>query len=99
VTKHHQLNVLRQIGADQHCQQAPHQTVDKRKQHLAMVAAAALIAQRTPSSQGETVFRAGQALLPFRRRITRMVVFVPVVIGLGCRACSGTGSSAPISAW
>jgi hypothetical protein len=62
VTEHQQSNVLGQISAYQYRQQAeqaPHQPVDKRQQHLAMVAAAVLIAQRNPSSQHETVFRAG----------------------------------------
>ncbi|WP_433433066.1 hypothetical protein [Nonomuraea sp. CA-141351] len=59
MTEHQQLNVLGQISAYQHSQQAeqaPHQPVDKRQHHLTMVAAAALIAQQNPSSQRETVF-------------------------------------------
>ncbi|MFI9842252.1 hypothetical protein ACIHFD_34820 [Nonomuraea sp. NPDC051941] len=39
--------------------QAPHQRADKRQHHLAMMAAAALIAQRNPSSQRETGFSSG----------------------------------------
>jgi hypothetical protein len=53
---------LGQISAHQHRQQAEqalHQPVDKRQQHLTMVAAAALIAQQNPSSQREIVFSSG----------------------------------------
>jgi hypothetical protein len=47
-TEHQQLNILGQISADQHRQQAeqaPHQPVSQRQQHPATVAAAALIMQ------------------------------------------------------
>ncbi|MFC5827974.1 hypothetical protein, partial [Nonomuraea insulae] len=62
LTKHQQLNILGQISAGQHRQQTeqvPHQPVDQRQQHLAMLAAAALIAQRNPSSQRQTMFPSG----------------------------------------
>jgi hypothetical protein len=60
VTQHQQLNILGQISADQHRQQAPHQPVDQRQQHPAMVAAAALIMQQTPVESTKPCFRAGQ---------------------------------------
>ncbi|MEV4110153.1 hypothetical protein [Nonomuraea sp. NPDC049695] len=62
MTKHQQLNVLGQISAHQHRrqgEQAPHQPVDKRQRHIAMVAAGALIMQRNPSSQHEIVWPGG----------------------------------------
>ncbi|MGW4801340.1 hypothetical protein ACWEPC_53850, partial [Nonomuraea sp. NPDC004297] len=62
VTEHQQLNILGQISADQHHQQAeqaPHQPIDKRQHHIAMIAATALITQRNPSSQHETAFSSG----------------------------------------
>ncbi|MET9250275.1 hypothetical protein [Nonomuraea sp. NPDC003709] len=43
----------------QQVEQAPHQPVDKRQQHLAMVAAAVLIIQQNPSSEHEIVFSSG----------------------------------------
>ncbi|WP_349449732.1 hypothetical protein [Nonomuraea sp. B19D2] len=40
----------------QYINEAPHQSVDKRQHHPAMISAAALIIQRNPSSQYETMF-------------------------------------------
>jgi uncharacterized cupin superfamily protein len=58
VTEHQQLNVLGQIRADKHRQQAeqtPNQPVDEQQQHAGTLPAAALIPQQNASSQYETV--------------------------------------------
>lgn len=65
VTQHQQLNILGQIGANQHCQQAeqaPHQPAYKRQQRPAMVAVAAMVTQQNPSSQYEIEFPSGTPL-------------------------------------
>ncbi|WP_433432634.1 hypothetical protein [Nonomuraea sp. CA-141351] len=67
LTEHRQFNILGQIRAHQHGQQAeqaPHQPVDKRQQHLEMVAAAALITQQKRSSLHATVFPSGTRFPP-----------------------------------
>jgi hypothetical protein len=62
VAQHEQIGILGQIRPDQHRQQAeqaPHQAVDERQQHLEMVPATLLIPQQNPSSQHETEFPTG----------------------------------------
>jgi hypothetical protein len=59
VAQHQQLDVLGQVRADQHSQQAeqePQQAVGKRQQHAEMVSATPLVPQQNPSSQRETGF-------------------------------------------
>jgi hypothetical protein len=60
--QHQQLGILGQVRPDQHRQQAeqvPHQAIDERQQHPAMVPATPLIPQRNPSSRHKRSFRAG----------------------------------------
>ncbi|MEV1004204.1 hypothetical protein [Nonomuraea sp. NPDC050202] len=59
MTEHQYLNIFGQIGVGRHRQQveqALHRLVDRRQQHLAMVAAAALIMQQSPVQSTEPYF-------------------------------------------
>jgi hypothetical protein len=62
MAQHQQLDVLGQVRADQHRQQAeqaPHQAVGKRQQDPEMVPATLPIPQQNPSSHHETEFPSG----------------------------------------
>jgi hypothetical protein len=60
--QHQQFDVLGQIRPDQHrkqTEQAPHQPIEQRQQHLEMLPATAVIPQQNRSSQYETGFSSG----------------------------------------
>jgi hypothetical protein len=62
VAQHQHLDVLGQVRADQHRQQAeqePQPAVGKPQQHAEMVPATLLIPQQNPSSHHETEFPSG----------------------------------------